>query len=550
MAASSPSIAALKRQRTKQLAQLGGRVYYLRKRGRDQEMYDIMCDTFVSLGGVYVKFLQGVLLNTPVMKRWHSPAKLRIFENLDTEPMDIIQILRDELSAEQLQQIALIQPKPFAAGSFGQVYLGQHQNGKQIIIKVLRPMIRELLKYDLRLLGLFSKRFAAKEYRNFTVKMDDAIKEFRAATLSETDYIAEAQFASELFEAYKYNPQVVIPETYLDLCTPHIIVQDYLEGISGVELLQIKQTGGDPAAYVREKLGSDLDTQLMIFGVEGMVGAFDLPRVQGDPHPGNLRFLRDNKVGMIDFGISAPAPRNRAAFFGLLKQWHLMYHDGSVGQLFEQFMRFFVNDLYRALKKISALLPQNMITQAAHTQVSNHIVQPAKEKGPDLMRDVGHVVQNLFDSATGTRDVKEILSDGRMLQSFGQMVNKGNRLGLVVHLESSEILRAAQTYIAFLEAMGRRSDLLPHILAEAVGRIERDHADIVHQGDDQPSMSQAIGIVNRWLERIAVRDPALFRQLFSRIHPAEKLAGVPGPSQTHSVQSTEPINEESSDGNG
>lgn len=546
MATNDLSIAALKRQRTKQLAALGGRVYMLRKRGREQEMYDAVCDEFVKLGGVYIKFLQGVLLNTSVMRRWHNPAKLRIFENLDTEPMDIVQILQTELRPEQLQQIALIQPEPFAAGSFGQVYLAQHQNGKRIIVKVLRPMIRELLKYDLRLLGIFSKRFAAKEYSNFTVKMSEAIKEFRAATLSETDYVTEAQFAHDLYEAYQYNPQIIIPETYLDLCTPHLIVQDYLEGISGVELLRVKETGGDVVQYVREKLGSDLDTQLTTFGIEALSAAFALPRVQGDPHPGNLRFLSDNKVGMIDFGISAPAPRNRPAFFGLIKEWSKMYDDtGTVGHLFEQFMRYFVNDLYRALKKLSTLLPQNVVVSAAHSQVSEHVVQPVREKGPDFVHDVGRIVQNIFDSSTG-RDVKSIMKDGRMMQAFGQIVNKDNRLGLVLNFESSEILRAAQTYLSFLDATGRRAELMPRILAEAVARVEAEHPDIVNGGEEQPSMSQAIGIVNRWLERIAVRDPALFRQLFNRINARDikALSEEPQPP----TQAT--ITEEPANGNG
>jgi len=133
------SINAIKRERTKRLARLGARVYYLRKRGKEQEMYDLICNEFLALGGVYVKFLQGVLFNTPIMKRWHSPNRLRIFENLDSEPLDIVHILREELTPEQLQQIALVQPEPFAAGSFGQVYLAQHANGKHIVIKVFGP---------------------------------------------------------------------------------------------------------------------------------------------------------------------------------------------------------------------------------------------------------------------------------------------------------------------------------------------------------------------------------------------------------------------------
>lgn len=523
-----PSMNAIKRQRTKRLARLGAKVYYLRQRGKEQEMYNLICDEFVDLGGVYVKFLQGVLFSTPIMKRWHSPNRLKIFENLESEPLDIISILQKELTPEQLSQIALIQPEPFAAGSFGQVYLGQHTNGKHIIIKVLRPMIRELLRYDLRLLSMFSKRFAAKQYDNITIKMNTAIKEFRQATLSETDYIGEAQFAHELYEAYKHNPHLVIPETYMDLCTTHIIVQEYIGGVSGAELLRLKESHGvNIYDYVRDKLGSDLELQLEKLGTELLAGAFDLPRIQGDPHPGNIRFLPDNKVGLIDFGISAPSPRNKAAFYGLLNEWGLMYsRSGSIGNMFEQFMRFFVNDLYRALKKLSTFIPRmggnshtpnmgSIATQA--TAVTGGSFAGGQNQSGDLMKEVGHIVQNMFDSALGTRDINQILDDGRMLSAFSQMVNKGNRLGLVVHLESSEVLRAAQTYISLLETMGCMRKVLPRILADVTARVREDHPEIANETERMPSTSQAVDIVNRWLERVAVKDPMLFRQLLRRI---------------------------------
>jgi predicted unusual protein kinase regulating ubiquinone biosynthesis (AarF/ABC1/UbiB family) len=126
------TLRAMKRQRTLRLAKLLSRAFYLRRRGRKSEMYNLICDEMVSLGGVYVKFLQGVMLNGKVMKQWTNPNRLKIFESLDTEPLDIVQILRAELSADQLANITLVQPEPFAAGSFGQVYFAQHKNGRQI----------------------------------------------------------------------------------------------------------------------------------------------------------------------------------------------------------------------------------------------------------------------------------------------------------------------------------------------------------------------------------------------------------------------------------
>jgi hypothetical protein len=526
---------ALKRARTKRLARLATRVYYLRKRGREQEMYNLICDEFVSLGGVYVKFLQGVLFSTPVMKRWHSPSRLHIFEKLDSEPIDVVQLLRQELSEEQLRQITLVQPEPFAAGSFGQVYLAQHANGKQVVVKVLRPLVGELLKFDLRLLGWFGRRFAAKEYSNITIRMSSAIKDFRQATLTETDYVTEAHFAHDLFESYRGHPRFVIPETYLDLCTPHIIVQEFINGISVAELLERKEHGTDPRAYVWQQLGSDLVLQMETLGVECLTSAFSLPRIQGDPHPGNVRLLPDNRVGIIDFGIAAPAPHNKAAFYGILEQWNRVYNeDGDVAGLFEQFMRFFVNDLYRALKKLSVYMPAPPAAlQGLQDQAAN------KLRNGDMLREVGHVVQNLFEGAMGTHDIQAILSEGRLLSAFGQMVNKNNRLGLVVHLQSSEILRAAQTYVAMIEALGLRNELLPRILEQSVERVQREHSDIIHESDHVLSMSQSLDIVNRWLERVATRDPVLFRTLLKHINVARQVA-VPltAPASTSKEEST------------
>src|SRR5262245_17813822 len=108
-------------------------------------MANYLCDEFVALGGVYTKFLQGVMLRSEMMRRWHNPKRNNVFENLDTELIDLPALLRQELPPHKLGQIAQVQPEPFAAGSFGQVYYGTLRDGSPIIIKALRPLIRETL---------------------------------------------------------------------------------------------------------------------------------------------------------------------------------------------------------------------------------------------------------------------------------------------------------------------------------------------------------------------------------------------------------------------
>lgn len=512
------SLAAIKRQRTARLGRVMARAAYLQQRGREDQVYTLVCNEFVRLGGVYVKFLQGVLLNSVIMQKWHSADKLKIFEGLDYQPIDILKLLRNELSPSQLQDIVEVQPEPFAAGSFGQVYYGRHRDGTAIVVKVLRPNVRELLRYDLRLLSLFSKFFVNRQYQNVDVKLEDALRDFRRATLAETDYVAEAEFADQLYQAYTGNGQLIIPRTYLNLCTPHLIVQEYINGLSLAKLLELQQKDSiDIRTYVQQELGSDIVLQLQTLGIASLIGSFELPKIMGDPHPGNIRLLPDNKIALIDFGIAAHAPHNRAAFFGLLQEWSKLYSgQENIVNLFEQYMRFFVNDLYRALKKLTGLRPQT-----------------ATSGKTNLIEDVGKMIQDIFVNAVGSNDVRAILQDGRVLQIFNQIVNKGNRFGFIMRFESSEILRAAQTYMTTVEAMGLRTDVLPVVFEQVVAETRRQHPEYTAMTDKNLTISQALEIANSWLERVATRDPMLFRQLMSKLGNITKRDTVEAtPSET------------------
>jgi serine/threonine protein kinase len=504
MASHNASIAAIKRHRTAKIASLGTRAYYLYKRGQQEKMYMLICEEFIELGGIYIKFLQGVLLQNHALRQWHNPDRLKVFENLDHEPLDVIRLLQKELPPEKLAMIVSIQPQPFAAGSFGQVYYGQHANGKPIIIKVLRPMVRELLRYDLRLIGMFSRSLANRVTDNIDFNPNAAIKDFRIATLRETDYIAEAHFANELFEAYRGHPEFIIPETFLDLCTTNIIVQEYVDGISVAQLIRLKEQGADPRQYTAEVTGSDLDKQLETLGIELFAGMFNLSRIQGDPHPGNIRMMTGNRVGMLDFGIAAPTPDNKAAFYGIVNSLNQLYaNDFEISLLFEQFLRFFVNDLYRALRRLA---------EHNHSLSTSTAVEPE-----DYTREIGKLAQEAFKNILGIEDIRPLIEDGRIIQIMNQVINKDNRFGLVIKLQASEILRAMQTYMTLLDALGRRTAVMPRVLKKSVERIQREHPEVLNKNDGDISVSQALEIISNWLERVANRDPLLFSQLMKRI---------------------------------
>jgi hypothetical protein len=271
--------------------------------------------------------------------------------------------------------------------------------------------------------------------------------------------------------------------------------------------MKMQEQGVEPKLYVAEQTGSDLDVQLHVLGFESFVGIFKLPRIQGDPHPGNIRLLPGNQVGVIDFGISAHTPKNKAAFFGLIEEWNRLYTGNqSIGNLFEQFIRFFVNDLYKSLKKLGSF------TQGGGAD-------------NNYTREVGKVAQETFSKVIGNDDIQPLIEDGRILQIINRVVNKENRFGLVMKLEATEILRAAQTYMTLVEALGRRNAVMPSVFAAVVADVRQNHPDVLNQGEDTTSVSDALEVVSSWLERVADRDPVLFQQLVRRIR-LSKRSGV------------------------
>lgn len=492
------TINAVKRYRTARLAKLIGQAYLLHRKKKTTEIATLICDEFVALGGVYLKFLQGVLLRSKMMRMWQSPDKLRIFENIESEPMDIGAVLHTELGPN-VSRIARVQPQPFAAGTFGQVYYGELHDGRPIIIKVLRPMIRETLRYDLRLLRTFMQRF----YLKFTTKNMDtdsrqALKDFTDATMNETNYRAEVAFAKELYEYYKDNRELYIPETFAELCTDNIIVQEYVSGISVAQLIKLKEQGVEPARYVKEQIGSDLEKQMELLGYELLRGAFDFEHIQGDPHPGNIRLLPNNHVGLIDFGISANAPNDKASFFALIEAYNgLFLGTQGVADLFDKTLRFFVKDLYRSLMTISKYLGD------------------AAEKA--LPKQIGIIAERSFERVTGKTVVQ--MEDGKedlALVEANKIFNEGNRFGLVMRFDDTQVMRAAQSYMTLLFSLGLYKTVLPRITTRLIGYVTKKYP---HIADEEPSVpiGDAIEEVASWLERVAEKDPKLFRELSNKI---------------------------------
>lgn len=497
-------ISEIKTARRKKIYSLIVQAVRCRMRGDLEGMMATVGDSFLELQGVYVKFLQGVLLQHPLMKHWQTAGRYKIFEHVEPAPIDIGAFLQEQFSAVQLQNLQRVETDPFAAGSFGQVYRAWLRDGTPVIIKAQRPYAKEILAHDLKMIKLVAKLFT-NVFSSWDADLKSLVKEFTKATWAETDYVAEQSFASVLYEQYATSKQVVIPKTYLVLSNQYVITQEYIGGISAAELIERKASGEDPDQIVRAQTGSSLSNQLLHLGHAIMGGLFEGKSVHGDPHPGNIRFLSEDKVGLLDFGIAAVAPVHPKRFYQLIKQHWLAEAKlaPNPGKMFVVYLQYYSHYLYASLQKVSTEMNRS-----------------SRQKPVDLIALLEEVANELFSEHIDAEELQRrmggIVSGADRQTSVSNTVNANNRFGLTADVEDPAMMRAWVSYFTLATALGRR-DVLPLVYERVMHHVRAEMPELEIEEANNLTIDKALEILYAWLEGVAERDPQLFRKLRQRL---------------------------------
>jgi len=482
-------IRRIKYKRRKTITRVIFRVARYHLSGDKSKMYSSVCDGFVELGGIYIKFLQGVLLQSDQFRQWLEANHYKIFENLQPDPIDINALLAHQLG-DKAARITMVSREPFAAGSFGQVYLAELDGTKQVIIKVLRPYIRETLRYDTKILGRFGW-FFIKTVSSLDANVKAGVRYVFDATMKETDYLNEARSAGRMYEAFRDDPQIVIPKTYADLSTSHILVQDYVGGLSVADVIS---STTDPVVMrqkVLDMTGSDLEQQLASLGYKFFMSLFTDGITHGDLHPGNVRLLSDNKVAMLDFGITVDKPAQMHTFYKFLEQFDRASRgQGEPADFFLEYVRLYETDLFYALEAIDTFSGNKY-----------NIIPKLKT----------HVNKVFFDNNTAGA-FANVTHDAFIGAHINKTVNRSNRFGIVAHLKNADVLRASQTYITLCMSVDAFHLIAP-VYSAVVASMKELEPGIATPPPNNLAIDQAFEIVGHWLARVAERDSGLFQTI-------------------------------------
>jgi len=244
------------------------------------------------LGPTFVKL--GQVLATRV--DMFPPHWIAEFEKLHSQvPAVPYELLHPDLVAaikgEPKDVFAEFDPVPLAAASIAQVYRATLKDGTRVVVKMRRPGIEGVIRADLRILEHAAKLLESEVPDSRRYDPVHIVSQFRRSLMRELDLAKEARNIDQFARHFADDPLVKIPRVYWEFTNDRVNVQEEIVGKAGVYPDMLRAGGLDPKLLAAR----GADTVLRMVLEHGYFHA--------DPHPGNVLFLPDNRIGMIDFGM-------------------------------------------------------------------------------------------------------------------------------------------------------------------------------------------------------------------------------------------------------
>ena len=251
------------------------------------------------LGPTFIKFGQIASTRPDIF----PPQIITALEKLqdDVKPFPTEQarrIFREDTGVDIDKAFKSFIDTPFASGSIAQVHRAETHDGEQVVVKIKRPEIDDMIQLDMYVLEWMAERAEAlfPELRPYHPKL--VVDEFAQTIRRELDFVNEASTTSRFYEVFVDDPNIKTPRVHWELTGKASLTLEFMDGMHLREALGSAEGGnGSPAKGVdRAQLAHNLSECFL-------KQFFELGFFHADPHPGNMLIRPPAGVVLFDFGM-------------------------------------------------------------------------------------------------------------------------------------------------------------------------------------------------------------------------------------------------------
>ncbi|MCU7939181.1 MAG: ubiquinone biosynthesis regulatory protein kinase UbiB [gamma proteobacterium symbiont of Bathyaustriella thionipta] len=270
------------------------------------------------LGPIFVKFGQILSTRRDLLPDDLSEELAKLQDQVPPFPGDqAVAIIEQSFNLPIEQIFSEFEREPLASASIAQVHKATLLDGREMVVKVVRPNIEKVIRRDLALLYAIADKVEKYWSEGKRLRPHEVVEEFDKNIIDELDLLREAANASELRRNFKDSPLLYIPEVDWNHCRKKVMVMERIHGM--------------PVTNMNDLKAMDIDFKALAeMGVEiFFTQVFRDNFFHADMHPGNIFVSNSGQYIAIDFGI-----------MGSLSNDDQRY-------LAENFLAFFNRDYYR-----------------------------------------------------------------------------------------------------------------------------------------------------------------------------------------------------------
>ena len=244
------------------------------------------------LGPTFVKAGQILSMRSEILPERFCRELTKLRSDVDPMPYEtVVAVLEQEYGGSLGDVFDAIGEHPLGSASVAQVHRARLASGEDVAVKVQRPHVQEVMAQDIDIMRSLVRHltpfFKGDQFLDLTSVVEELWDTFR----EETDFLVEARNLEEFRRNSESCKFVTCPKPYMSLCTKHVVVMEYVEGITISSPAKLVDAGYD-LTEIGTKLVDNYATQLLDDGF-----------FHADPHPGNIE-VYGGQIVFLDLGIT------------------------------------------------------------------------------------------------------------------------------------------------------------------------------------------------------------------------------------------------------
>jgi ubiquinone biosynthesis protein len=255
-------------------------------------MPEQLANDLEAMGPTYVKFGQVLAGRPDLLPDQYIKALARLQDHVKPFPYaEVEKAVQEGLGVRISKAFSRFDPEPIAAASLGQVHYAVLRDGREVVVKVQRPNVREQVATDFEALGGIADMLDKRTPWGKRYHFGQVLEEFKITVQHELNYELEAQNLITLGRNLAEFQRIVVPQPIRDYCTKSILTMDYISGVKVTKIGPLARQEMDAAPLIDELFKAYLKQVL----IDGMFHA--------DPHAGNVFLTDDHRIALLDLGM-------------------------------------------------------------------------------------------------------------------------------------------------------------------------------------------------------------------------------------------------------